>query len=158
MPPFSLSERTGWAMQVLTVSGDLNELLVSWSKSDCAFGWLQKIVDERNQRVTSILELNVILLRSVFVNPVFMREGRFAWSSNSPLQRVFLYRVRHVFYLSPMYTSWRVVWHYRSFDQCWSWSVRANWHSRGVHFRFLKNKTSWTRHLKFFTVCMISLW
>jgi len=30
----------------------------------------------------------------------------FAWSSNSPLQRVLLYRVCHVFYLSPMYTSW----------------------------------------------------
>jgi hypothetical protein len=60
--------------------------------------------------------------------------------------------VRHVFYLSLMYNSWRVVWHYRSFDQCLSRSIRANWHSRGVHLRFLKNKTSWTRHLKIFTV------
>jgi hypothetical protein len=103
------------------------------------------------------LELNAILLRSVFVNPVFMREGQFAWSSNSPLQCVLLYRVRHVFYLSSMYTSWRVVWHYKLFDQCWSRSVWANWHSGGVHLRFLKNKTSWTCHLKFFTICMISL-
>ncbi len=28
----------------------------------------------------------------------------FAWSSNSPLHHVLLYRVWHVFYLSPMYT------------------------------------------------------
>ncbi len=103
------------------------------------------------------LELNAIFLRSVFVNLVFLRKDRFSWSSNSPLQRVLLYRVRHVFYLSPMYTPWRVVWHYRSFDQCWSRSVQANWHSRGVHLRFLKNKTSWTRHFKFFTVCVIFL-
>jgi hypothetical protein len=105
-----------------------------------------------------LLELNAIFLQSVFVNPVFLRKGRFAWSSNSPLQRVLFYKVRHVFYLSPMYTSWRAVWHYRPFDQCWSWSVWANWHSGGVHLWFLKSKTSWTRHLKFFTVCMISLW
>jgi hypothetical protein len=60
--------------------------------------------------------------------------------------------VRHVFYLSLMYTSWRAVWHYRPFDQCWSRSVRANWHSGGVHLRFLKNKTLWTHHFKIFTV------
>jgi hypothetical protein len=28
--------------------------------------------------IVCLLELNVILLRSVFVNPVFLREGRFA--------------------------------------------------------------------------------
>ncbi len=83
-----------------------------------------------------LLELNAILLRSVFVNLVFLREDRFAWSSNSPFQRVLLYRVRHVLYLSPMYTSRRAVWHYRPFDQCWSRSVRANWHSGGVHLQF----------------------
>ncbi len=27
----------------------------------------------------------------------------------------------------------------------------------GVHLRFLKNVTSWTRHLKFLTVCMVPL-
>jgi hypothetical protein len=37
----------------------------------------------------------------------------------------------HVFYLSPMYTSWPAVWHYRPFDQCWSQFVRANW--RGLY-------------------------
>jgi hypothetical protein len=89
-----------------------------------------------------------------------------------------LCKVWHVFYLSPMYTSWPAVWHYRPFDQCWSRSVRANWRGlygitdssisvdRGLygpisileeHLRFLKNRTSWTRHLKFLTVCMISL-
>ncbi len=105
-----------------------------------------------------LLELNAILLRSVFVNPVYLREDRCAWSSNYPLQLVLLYRVRHVLYLSSMYTSRQAVWHYRSFDECGSRSVRGNWHSGGVHLRFLKNKTSWTLHLKFFTVCMISLW
>jgi hypothetical protein len=73
-----------------------------------------------------------------------------------------------------MYTSWPAIWQYRPFDQCWSGSVRANWrglygitdrswsvraneHSRGVHLRFLKNRTSWTRNLKFLTVCMVPL-
>jgi len=65
---------------------------------------------------------------SIFVNPMFLRKGQFIWLSNSLLQRVLLYRVRHVFYSSPMHTSWRAVWHYRPFDQCWSQSVRANWH------------------------------
>jgi hypothetical protein len=55
-------------MQVLPISGDLNELLVSWSESDRAFGWLQKIVDERNQRVTgmehklAMLEVRLLVL------------------------------------------------------------------------------------------------
>jgi hypothetical protein len=45
----------------------------------------------------TIVELNAIFLRSVFVNIVFLREGRFAWSSNSLPQCVLLYKVRHVF-------------------------------------------------------------
>jgi hypothetical protein len=60
-------------MQVLTVSSDLNELLVSWSESDPAFGWLQKIVDERNQRVTgmehklTMLEVRLLVLLGQFL-------------------------------------------------------------------------------------------
>jgi hypothetical protein len=70
---YPVSEHTGSAMQVLTVSGDLNELLVSWSESDHVFGWLQKIVDERNQRVTdmehklAMLEVRLLILLGQFL-------------------------------------------------------------------------------------------
>jgi len=42
---------------------------------------------------------------------------------------------------------------YRLFDQCWLSSIQVNC----IHLQFLKIKTSWTHHLKFFTVCMMSL-
>ncbi len=108
--------------------------------------------------VFCLLESNAILLRSVFVNPVFLREDQFAWSSNSPLQRVLFFWVRHVLYLLPMYTSRRAV---GITDR--SISVdRGLYGAIGIQEVFTfdpkKNKTSWTLHLKFFTVCTISLW
>jgi hypothetical protein len=32
-------------------------------------------------------------------------------------------------------TSWRTIWHCKLIDRSRSWSVRTNWHSRGVHPR-----------------------
>ncbi len=49
-----------------------------------------------------------------------------------------LCRVVDVFYLLSVDTSWRAIWHYRPLDRCRSRSVRADWHSRGVHLPFWK--------------------
>jgi hypothetical protein len=35
--------------------------------------------------------------------------------------------------------SWRALWPYRPFDQSWSWFVRINWCSWGVHLQFKKH-------------------